>query len=170
MLRLAALALLLVACGDDIQFAKPPAATGDAPAVSAEADPFADPHEEAPPAAVRGAEEPAADTVYFTGRVELAAGFTPPETCTVYVMAGPAPTGRPPLLSRRYEKPVFPLQFELRHSDIPFRDSTVAGPQVLTVILSEKGPVLATEGVYLRCPLEAPQAPGTQGIVLSLHR
>lgn len=168
--------LLLAACGDDIQYAAPPVSdnavshageTAEEHAAHAAADPFADPADAN--AAAPATAAPSADQVYFSGRVELAPGFTPPATCTIYVMAGPPPKGRPPLLSRRYDKPTFPFEFTLAQSDIPFKDSKVEGLQVLSVILSEKGPVMATEGVYLRCPLETPQTAGATGIVLTIR-
>jgi hypothetical protein len=164
--------LLLCACGDDIQFASPPARAAQsapmghaaAPSEAAEADPFA---EETPAAPSSTAVAPA-DETYFSGEVRLAAGLQLPPTYTIYVMAGPPPAGRPPLLSRRYDKPSFPFTFSLGSADIPFKDSKVAGPQVLSVIISEKGPVMATDGLYKRAPLDTPQAPGTSGITLEL--
>jgi hypothetical protein len=172
-LRAAAICLLLLcACGDDIQFASPPAAEAQAapmghdaaPRGSAQEDPFA---EESPVAPSSTAVVPANET-YFSGEVRLAAGLQLPPTYTIYVMAGPPPAGRPPLLSKRYDKPSFPFTFSLGSADIPFKDSKVAGPQVLSVIISEKGPVMATEGLYKRTPLDTPQAPGTSGITLEL--
>lgn len=163
----------LAACGDDIQLAAPPAAEkAAAPAAhpphpghnAAEEDPFAD--DGAPAGAA--SEAAVAEETYFSGEVRLAEGLQLPATYTVYLMAGPPPSGRPPLLSRRYDKPSFPFTFSLGSGDIPFKDSKVAGAQVLSVIISEKGPVMATEGLYKRCTLEAAQAPGSKGITLEL--
>ncbi|MSR75585.1 MAG: hypothetical protein EXS14_08990 [Planctomycetes bacterium] len=177
MLPLLLVLTLFVACGDDVQFVAPPGAVAETAAhehAHDASDPFAD------AADAHAADQPAANTEggaatsadakpFFSGRVELAAGFTLPATYTVYVMAGPPPKGRPPLLSRRYDKPSFPLDFTLEQGDIPFKDSKVEGPQVLSVILSERGPVMATDGVYLRCPLAAAQAVGATGIVLTIR-
>ncbi len=175
MLKRAALLFILslAACGDDIQLASPPVAEkAERPAghpahpghEAEEQDPFAD---GAAPATT-ATEAAAAEETYFSGEVRLAEGMQLPATYTIYLMAGPPPTGRPPLLSRRYDKPSFPFTFNLGSGDIPFKDSKVAGPQVLSVIISEKGPVMATEGIYKRCTLEAAQAPGSKGITLEL--
>ena len=178
----------LFACGDDIQFADPPVGeaetTGELPAGHPPlptpeavpshgqggegADPFADPSEASTPLR-DNTPDPRADEVVYRGEVRLAEGFQLPPTYTVYVSAGRPPNGRPPVLSRRYDKPTFPLTFELRRRDLAFGDTEVTGPLCLYLILSEKGPVLDKSGLYVRTTPGSPVALGAPDLVLTLE-
>jgi hypothetical protein len=183
------LLVLLAACGDRIQYRPPPEAGSGrgAPAPSAapglpHGHPPVAPRPDAPldPFAEAGATEdpgpasspaPATPDPVYSGRVELAPGFELPATYTLYVSAGHPPEGRPPVLSQRIEGPVsFPVPFRLTAADRAFPDTTVDRPLCLYVILSEKGPVMAREGLYVRTRPSAAAPLGSADIVLTLEK
>ncbi len=153
----------LAACGDDIQYQAPPnrpAAGSPTPTTTPApekipthtSDPFAEEGEPAKPEPT-----PAATTaddgekLWYSGKIELDPSTVLPPTWTLFISAGYPPEGRPPVLSIPMKGPLeFPLSFELRGKNKAFPDAKVDRPLVLYAILSEKGYVLAKEGVYFR--------------------
>lgn len=187
---------LLGACGDDIQFAHPPgydpeasegsdtsgrmdphaglpgghpalpSGGGETPVPSHGAAPGAGANPHGPGAPPMG---PEGDEVLFTGTVTMAPDFSPPPGFTLYVNMGRPPAGRPAVLSRRYENPSFPLEFELRRRDLAFGDTDVEGELVPFLILSEGGGVLDRSGRYVRTTPGAPVTAGSGALSLVLE-
>jgi len=188
MRRLVLLLLLVVgctACGDDIQFADPPtrepaqravhdphagmraAGPAETPAGAegeAGEDPFADPEEED---ATPETGEAAGPRIYYEGTIELPEGFQLPSSYAVFVSAY-VPGGRVPALTRRYEKPSFPLHFQLTDKNAPFGAAPWDKEYTIGVIFSERGDVLPGGGKYSKTLHDKTLPPGTKDIVLRI--
>lgn len=185
---------LFTACRDDIQFSAPPpkapaSGRGKLPAGhppldssesqaskagggAAEEDPFADPadaHKPVTSGVATSQVDP--NRVFFRGRVEVDPSLKLPATYAIFVCAGNPPRGSPPVLSKLYAgAPKFPFDFELRGKDLAFGDTAIDAPMVLYLIVSEKGYVLAQEGLYFKTPPSEPIALDATGIVLTLKQ
>jgi len=169
-------------CGDDIQFAEPPAA-GKKPLQSREmsrtskslvARPKAgSPRQDTPRAAPKGAPASLSPTgksrFFYSGTVKLAPGYKLPATYTVFVAAYPE-TGRMPALVRRYPHPTFPFSFELTSRETMAGVPPKGKALRLGVILSERGGVLPGGGRYTKQILPGLWPLGKRGIQLTISK
>jgi hypothetical protein len=144
---LALVASFAYSCGDDVQFADPPKRTPDPNAAPADVsgrmppghppiegskpapaptkppptapsthDPFAD--EGAAPAVDAPKQDP--NAVAVAGVITLGEGAVAPSgKFSLFVSLVEGPTGRMPILSKRFDDPKFPFSFELRYADNP---------------------------------------------------
>ena len=115
----------------------------------------------------------AKDHLWYSGRITVDPSVKLPAKYTIYVSAGYPPKGRPPVLSRRYDMPSFPLDFELRQEHQAFGNAKMDTPLVLYLTMSESGvipmgPPPPGFGEYWKSPLSAAHAPESKGLSLVL--
>ncbi len=146
-----------------------PAPAGGTPPAAGGADPFEEAADAHKPVSESGATiDP--QKLFYRGRVEIDPAFVPPSSFAIYVCAGLPPKGSPPAFSKRFDKPSFPLDFELLGKDLAFGDTKVDEPLVLYLIFSEAGYVMAKTGIYFKTPAGAPIPIGSSDVVLTLKK
>lgn len=178
---------VLASCGDDIQFADPPVRDdphaghdhgpnlppGHPPASSKkipthggtvdENDPFKD--------ADVGEQQTAGDPteVLYSGTLTLPEGYVLPDPAFVWVSAGHPPRGRPPVLTKLYTGPTFPLAFELKRGDVAFPGASVPATADLVIYVSV-GKNRFVEGIVTRFEPSEAKPMGTKGLALKLKK
>jgi len=179
-------ACVLWSCGDAVKVAEPPtrekkpmvnpdagphghaghsAPEGTTPHAQPSHDPFA-----AAPVSSADA-KPAGDPeeVVYSGTVTLAEGVTLPDPCWLWVSAGNPPQGRPPVVTKLYESPEFPLTFELKRKDTAFPGASVPEKADL-VLYASVAKNRFVEGIVLRVPPTAEAPMGTNGIAIEIKQ
>lgn len=190
LLLLATIGITLGACGDDIQFADPPRKEdphaghnhGGLPAGHVpiepgqaspgrikthsnegdEGDPFAD--AEVTPSAQGDPNE-----LLYSGTITLPEGVTLPDPAWVWVSAGFPPRGRPPVLTKLFTNPTWPLSFELRRGDVAFPGASVPAKADLVIYVSV-GKNKFVEGIVLKFDPSEVKPMGTEGLALKLKK
>jgi hypothetical protein len=157
---------LVIACGDQVQKAKPP----EKQAAPSGHDPHApNPHGEMPPghppidrgAASRpaggdpfaeggGGEKPAMapsqaadpERVVFAGEIALDPAVTVGERYVVFIVAVNSPQERFPVFTKRFDTPKFPFQFQIQEKDQPGNPSQSNRPLYIRAMISDTGDVM----------------------------
>lgn len=178
-------ALVLTACGDDVQFAEPPkrdAAPTRMPHAhphpggghpesqggsggATEGDPFN-------PAEVSGGntgETGDPTELLYSGEVVVTEGLELPNPSWIWISAGHPPSGRPPVLTKLYENPTFPFKFELRRRDTAFPGAAV--PKAADLVLyASVGKNRFVEGIVLKAPPTGVHSMGTKDIKIQVAK
>lgn len=168
------LVVALTGCGDDVQFAEPPqrdvASGHGAPGIPhAPRQPAADPFAAADVSAGNKQEAGDPGEVVYAGTVTLADGVSLPSPLWIWVSAGHAPTGRPPVLTKLYENPAFPFTFELRRRDTAFPGAAVPDDADLVLYVSV-GKNRFVEGIVLKVPPTEAKSMGAKDINIQVKK
>jgi hypothetical protein len=107
----------------------------------AAADPFVD-AADAGKTAMASATPSDPERVVLAGEIAIDPAVPLGESSTVYVIAVYAPQDRAPVLVKRFEKPKFPLAFELREKDSQMGPRQADRPLYLRAMISDGGDVM----------------------------